>query len=166
MSGGIDVSVVLLGDRKLEARLAKVPDNVRKAVFASVREWTLKLLARSQRKVSGEVLKVRTGRLRRGLNDQYQESKNEIVGSVGINRRTVPYARIHEMGGKTKPHVILPKTARVLVFQKNGQTIFTTRVNHPGSKMPMRSFLRSSLTEMRDQIRVGLAEAAAKGMRE
>ena len=34
----------------------------------------------------------------------------------------------------TEPHTIVPKNSSVLVFEKDGKTIFTTKVNHPGTK--------------------------------
>lgn len=34
----------------------------------------------------------------------------------------------------TKAHVIMPKSARRLVFQVPGDTVFATKVNHPGTK--------------------------------
>ena len=45
----------------------------------------------------------------------------------------VEYAEYVTQG--TRPHVILPrKPGGVLVFESNGQTVFTRRVNHPGTK--------------------------------
>ncbi|MGK0600082.1 phage virion morphogenesis protein [Yokenella regensburgei] len=57
---------------------------------------------------------------------------------VGTN---VVYARIHQEGGKTRPHVIRPRNKKALYF--NGR--FAAKVNHPGSDIPARPFL--SLTE-------------------
>lgn len=37
---------------------------------------------------------------------------------------------------KTRAHVIVPRTASVLVFEVAGRTIFTRHVNHPGSSPP------------------------------
>ena len=34
----------------------------------------------------------------------------------------------------TDPHEIVPKNSDVLVFEKDGRTIFTKHVNHPGTK--------------------------------
>lgn len=34
----------------------------------------------------------------------------------------------------TEPHTIVPKNSKVLVFDINGKTVFTTKVNHPGTK--------------------------------
>lgn len=50
---------------------------------------------------------------------------------------SVPYAAIHQFGGKTKPHVILPKTTKALAF--GGKVV--KKVNHPGSNIPARPFL-------------------------
>jgi hypothetical protein len=38
----------------------------------------------------------------------------------------------------TRAHVIVPRNAKVLVFQVNGATVFTRHVNHPGSSPPAR----------------------------
>lgn len=57
---------------------------------------------------------------------------------VGTN---VVYARIHQEGGKTRPHVIRPHNKKALRF--NGR--FAGKVNHPGSDIPARPFL--SLTD-------------------
>ena len=40
----------------------------------------------------------------------------------------------------TSPHTILPKNSDVLVFEKDGETIFAKKVNHPGFK-PMPHFI-------------------------
>ena len=40
---------------------------------------------------------------------------------------------------------------------------FARIVHHPGSKMPERSFLRSSLTDQAAEITAGLKEAALRG---
>lgn len=34
----------------------------------------------------------------------------------------------------TRPHVIVPKRAKVLAFTVNGRRVFARRVNHPGNK--------------------------------
>jgi hypothetical protein len=54
------------------------------------------------------------------------------------NRRT-PQARILELGGRTRPHIILPRNGSVLVFMKDGATIFARQVNHPGSVIEPRA---------------------------
>ncbi|MFW1857908.1 phage virion morphogenesis protein [Acinetobacter defluvii] len=53
---------------------------------------------------------------------------------VGSNK---VYAAIHQFGGKTKAHVIRPKTKKALAF---GGMVFKY-VNHPGSVIPARPYL-------------------------
>nr|WP_275669259.1 phage virion morphogenesis protein [Pseudomethylobacillus aquaticus] len=47
------------------------------------------------------------------------------------------YAAIHQFGGQTKAHVILPKNKKALAF--GGRVV--AKVNHPGSSMPARPFM-------------------------
>jgi hypothetical protein len=46
-----------------------------------------------------------------------------------------------------------------------GKQVFAKIVHHPGSVMPERSFMRSSLAEMRPEIIDGLRQAAVDAMR-
>jgi phage virion morphogenesis protein len=71
-----------------------------------------------------------TGRMAASI--VHRASDTEAV--VGTN---VVYAAIHHFGGKTKPHVILPKKGKALKF--NGR--YAKKVNHPGSTIPARPFL-------------------------
>lgn len=80
-----------------------------------------------------------------------QINGEEISGSVEGGGGLV-YAHIHEYGG-----VILPKTAKALRFQIDGKTIFAKSVT-----MPERSYMRSSLVEMRDEIVASLQQAASE----
>jgi len=44
---------------------------------------------------------------------------------------TVSYAGVVERG--SRPHLILPRSARVLAFDVGGETVFSRRVQHPGT---------------------------------
>jgi phage gpG-like protein len=105
---------------------------------------------------------VRTGTLRSSINTRIDQGGGAVTATVGTN---VAYARIHEYGGTTSAHRIMPKKARVLAFSIGGQTIFRRWVNHPGSRIPERSFLRSALAEMRPEIEAGLEQAVAQAVR-
>ena len=72
------------------------------------------------------------------------------------------YAAIQEYGGKTSAHEILPVKGDVLAFVVGGGQHFARRVEHPGSLIPERSYLRSSLDDMKDEILAALADAAAE----
>jgi phage gpG-like protein len=99
--------------------------------------------------LTGRFLRVRSGRLRSSIQTRIIREANAVIGQIGTN---VVYARIHEFGGTTRPHTILPRRATVLRFQRGGKTIFARRVNHPGSKFPERPFLRTALDESRGDI--------------
>ena len=72
---------------------------------------------------------VKTGNLRTSLGIKVTSDK--VI--IGPNERQAPYAGHVEFG--TKPHVIRPKQrGGVLVFTVGGTKVFTTKVNHPGTK--------------------------------
>lgn len=69
----------------------------------------------------------KTGQLVRG-------NSFEVMGNDAVAFSNDIYYAPYVHNG-TPPHVIRPKNAGgVLVFEVNGQTIFTTLVNHPGTK--------------------------------
>ena len=74
----------------------------------------------------------------------------------------VKYAAIHEFGGTIPPHQIVPDKAKALAFAVGGKQAFAARVNLPAISMPERSYMRSSLAEMTDEIRQGLSEAVGE----
>lgn len=83
----------------------------------------------SPNRANGMILQS-SGRLR----DSIVESVTDTSAGIGTN---VVYAAIHQFGGQTRPHVILPKNKKALAF--NGRVV--KKVNHPGSKIPARPFL-------------------------
>jgi phage virion morphogenesis protein len=59
--------------------------------------------------------------------------------SIGTNKA---YARIHQMGGQTRPHLIKARNGKALAFAgAGGDAIMRKGVNHPGSKIPARPYL-------------------------
>lgn len=145
------ITATLIGGEKLIARFQQMHPKILGAVRLSIEALAIELTAKVKAdKLSGQVLRNRTGTLRRSINYRVNAAGNSVIGSVGTN---LEYAAIHEYGGQTKPHEILPKNAKALKFQLGGKTIFAKSVKHPGSKMPVRSFLRSALQDMEQKIR-------------
>ena len=68
------------------------------------------------------------------LRNSITQNSTATEAVVGTN---VEYAAIHNFGGQTAPHTILPKNGKALKF--GGR--FAKRVNHPGSKIPARPFM-------------------------
>ena len=90
-----------------------------------------------------ERLGVVTGMLRRSIFSDVEPGSPGIFATGVLGSQNVPYARIHEIGGKTQPHTIVPKTKVYLVFfwEKKGRWVKKKSVNHPGSYIPARPYL-------------------------
>jgi hypothetical protein len=56
----------------------------------------------------------------------------------------------------------VPDKPKAFAFDVGGKRVFAARVNPPVATMPERSYLRSSLAEMAEEITAGLREAAAE----
>ena len=110
-------------------------------------------------KLSGTVLNSRTGALGASITANVSADSDGVLASVS-SEGDVKYAAIQEYGGKTSAHEILPAKANVLAFLIGGAQHFARRVEHPGSLIPERSYLRSSLEDMKDEILAALAGAA------
>jgi HK97 gp10 family phage protein len=154
------ITAYLVGDTQLIARLSAMPEKLRAGVGRAV----LRLAQQLQRKVqseklTGQVLKVRTGSLRSSINYQVAEDATSVTASVGTNIR---YAGIHEFGGTQPGRQILPKRGRALAFEFAGGRRFFASVDRPAAHFPERSFLRSALREMQPTIKAEL-ETAVRG---
>ena len=139
-----------------------MPGGLRSGILRTVTRLGFQLQANVQRKLSGEVLKVRTGTLRSSINTKIQQSSTSVTATVGTN---VKYAAANEYGAVTPPHQILPKRGRALAFEWKGSQVFFRSVQHPGSKIPERSFLRSALDEMRPLIQTELEAEVQRSVR-
>ena len=154
----------IVGQEAVIVRLKELPARVRGLVRQAVEAEAINLTRYVKgEKLSGQVLRARPpgGHLRRSINYQMQEIGDGIMASVGTN---VVYAGIHEFGGTTRAHVIQARNKKALAFQAGGETIVRRAVNHPGSKMPERSYLRSSLRENEARIKANIAAAVARGL--
>lgn len=74
---------------------------------------------------------VRSGLLRRSIvkRGPTVNTKGGLTTTVGSDS---DYALLHHEG--TRPHEIVPASAKVLHFKVGGVDIFTRHVNHPGTK--------------------------------
>lgn len=158
------LNVSLIGDTELRAKLSGMPSKIHDALLRKITALSFKLQAYIRiEKLSGQVLKHQSGNLWRSIQQRVDDQGSAIYGRA-FSSGDVKYAAIHEFGGKTSPHVIEPVKAKVLAFVMGGKQIFAARVNHPGSVMPERSFMRSSLKDMQQEIVDGMTEAVKEGM--
>ena len=72
---------------------------------------------------------IDTGRLKRSLKMTHERSSRGQFVMVGSK---LNYALMHHEG--TRPHIITPNRAQVMVFNKGPRVIYTTSVRHPGTK--------------------------------
>lgn len=93
-------------------------------------------------KLSGQVLKNRTGNLRRATTQKVEQKGSVIKGIVGTDR-TAAYGKVHELGLVVNARSRLGK-------------LYTIRY-------PQRSYLRSTLAEYKDRIVSELARAVREG---
>lgn len=114
-------------------------------------------------KLNGQVLRVRSGALRRSIQMEAPiTTANEVYGRV-FSSGDVKYAGIQEFGGRTPAHDIVPKRAGALAFLMGGKQVFAKIVHHPGSNIPERSFMRSGLADRAAEISLAIKAAAVRG---
>lgn len=156
------IAVTVVGDQAVEARLRRFAAQLRPTVTQAVTKETFALQAHVvSDKLSGQVLHVRTGTLRRSITAAIRETEDGVTGIVGTN---VTYAAIHEFGG-----VIHHPGGTPFYLDRAGQAHFVSLQspvarNLPRTKphpipMPPRSFLRSALADRAGLIRRSIVAA-------
>jgi phage gpG-like protein len=140
------------------AKLDALPARLHQGASAAVETGTRQLLASVQRKLSGEVLNARSGRLRASI-------AASVAGLEGSISSDVPYARIQEFGGLVNVPEMAPVRARALTFSYGGRLMFAARTAAHTVNLPERSYMRTSLAEIAPvfvaRIRKIVEEAAA-----
>jgi phage gpG-like protein len=158
--------IELKGDTELIAKIDDAPNSVRRELTREITAIVLLLEGHIKNdKLSGQVLHVRSGDLRRSVHAvlPVTQTATGVTGKVAQSG-DVKYGAIHEFGGKTPAHVIEAKNAKALHFMMGGKEVFAKRVNHPGSVMPERSYMRSGLADLRDDIADRLQAAVKRGI--
>jgi phage gpG-like protein len=142
------------------ARFDAYPVALQAALGAKATELAAALTDLVKNKLSGAVLNTGSGALRDSIAASVTADADGVLASVG-SEGDVKYAAIQEYGGKTSAHEILPVKGDVLAFVASDGQHFARRIEHPGSVIPERSYLRSSLEDMKDEILAALADCAA-----
>lgn len=156
------ISGELIGGDDVKRYVDALAPRLQGALDASIGRLTLRLLrAVKADKLSGQVLNVRTGRLRRSINARF-EAKGTPASS-GIVGTNLSYAAAHEFGFKSTVSV---RQSLRIVKQAFGRPITpvqaSVRAHTRKVNLPERSFLRSALTEMQDEISAELKGAVTK----
>ena len=151
----------LTGDGQVLAGLVRAEGEAVRRVRETVVVQTLKLSRHiKEQKLTGQVLKVRTGTLRRSIGHTIDDTGSAITGQVST---PVKYAPLHEFGGTVKARIVEAKRAKALRFQVGGKTVFAKRVSIPAVKFPERSFMRNALADLALETTRALQHAADAG---
>lgn len=156
------ITVQVTGTELVATKLAGIGQECRaKLADAMKREWFLLQRHVVSNKLSGQVLKRRTGNLASSINvgglnsasEFVNGSTGDIIGRVGTK---VVYGAVHEYGGSV---TIKAHTRRVTQVYGRAVTPTVANVRSYTMRVPERSFLRSSLADRGDQIRDNVASA-------
>jgi phage gpG-like protein len=154
--------VVSVDTSRLDAKLHRVPKSVEASVLRAVRRLAINLQGYvKDQKLSGQVLHVRSGTLRRSINQEVTQSGSVIKGIVGTN---VSYARPHEYGfsGAVQVREHLRTITKVFGRPLANPVTQTVRAHTMNVNLPERSFLRSALKDFEPRILAELKAAASR----
>lgn len=164
------LNISLVGDRELIQKLNAMPDKVQAALRRKVTQLAIQLEAKVKGdKLSGQVLKVQTGALRASIANEVQSSGTGVTGRV-FSSGDVKYAGIHEFGGTIHhpggtPYIVTKDGAQFISKAAAANMKTPPPVTKPRDiHMPERSFMRSSLADMKQQIIDGMAAAVREGL--
>ena len=160
------------------SQFTSLTPQIKGRVKGAVQRLTLDLLRHvKEDKLSGQVLKNRTGTLRRSINQKITELSGAVIGSVGTN---LSYARAHEFGVDmtmqvtVREHMRRTKASfaeahaigwrgknRLAVAREAsmGAGVVHSFTRNQHIHLPERSFLRSAMDDMRPDIRQQLVQA-------
>jgi phage gpG-like protein len=173
------IELKVLGAAELQAKFREAPRFVLQALGVGMVRATVALQSRVKQKLSDDVLRVRTGRLRRSINSKVEIESDGVTGRVGTN---VVYAGVHEFGFdgvvNVREHLrtisyngkgqIMAGRTKLGGTKKsvNSQSRVVVRAHDMRMKVPERSFLRSAFAEMRPQIAAEIENAAKDALKD
>lgn len=131
MTEGLTYNVKIIGLDKLVTAFEQSPQVVGPILEESIKK-SAAILANH---TDADTVPYKTGTLVRSFNPA------KIDGLVARWFPRTDYARILDQGGRTRPHVILPKNKKAL---KTPFGIFK-KINHPGSMFKPRYYMRRIL---------------------
>lgn len=141
------IDAYVVGDAEIVRKLDAMPARLREELKKGVGRLALKLARNVQKdKLSGQALKVLTGRLRRSIRDLVEDNGETVSGVVST---PVKYAPPNEYGFSGTVDV---REHLREIKQAFGRSITPKQITvkaHPMKmNLPERSFLRSALREL------------------
>jgi len=104
------------------------------------------LLAMVRARLSGEVLRPKSGGLRSSLRAAIVEDGSGFRARVW-SEGSLPYAHIQEYGGRVAVPEIAARNAKALAFLYNGRLVFARRVRAHSVTIPERRYMRGALED-------------------
>ena len=170
--------VVKIDRAGLDQMLSNYPARLARSVLSTLDRLSIMVQARVKEKLSGEVLHVRTGTLRRSINRELRVNGGLIEAIVGTN---VEYAATHEYGFSGT--VSVREHVRRITTNNKSKSL-GKMVKYPGRtsknrfvmgsatvsahsrnvNIPERSFLRSTLIDFKARIEDDLQAAAKRAL--
>ncbi len=165
----MELTVSVRGEALL-ARIAGMPDRLQSNMRTAVERLSIVVQTGvKEGKLTGQVLHVRTGTLRRSINRKITDDSSGVFATVGTN---VKYAAAHEYGFDgdvtVRAHTRRAQQQMALKGKKRpGKSEGTINVRQFTRHMhlPERSFLRSELRDRTPEIRETLRQAALRAVR-
>lgn len=173
----------VVGADTLVARLESVQPKILQSLEKTMNRVMAKLQAKVVTdKLSGQVLRVQTGTLRRSITNEVTASSTGVTGMVGTN---LEYAAYHEYGFSgtvnVREHLRRAKVKAVYFTQgsrageinlaatkrkmKAQEPTIKVRAHTRKVEYPEHSFLRSAMRDMQDEIMQEIRQAVAEGVR-
>ena len=155
----ITVRAETIGAPEVAARVEALKPGILAGVKGALDTWSEELANYiKEDKLSGNPIRAHTGALRDSVNPIVESSGDVISGGAGAGAG-LDYAKPLEFG--SRPHEILPRTAKFLRFEVDGRIVYARKVNHPGN--PAFRYMRGSFEEKSESgieaIRAAVAEA-------
>jgi phage gpG-like protein len=154
----IELHAQILGAEAVTARFQFAGPRVKDATRDAVRSLARDLMTKvKSEKLTGQVLKVRTGRLRRSINEKFVEDEGHMESRVGTN---VVYGRFWELGFHGTQQVKeFTRTIRMAFGRPISPVQAVVHAHSRNVNQAPRPFLVPSLEEMRGEIRARLMRA-------
>ena len=159
------ITAYLVGDVQLLDRLRVLPDAINSGLLRGITQLGIELQRHVQQdKLSGQVLRSRTGSLRSSIDLEVDHSSGTVTASVFTDSR---YAGAQEYGfaGTVSVRASL-RRIREAFGRPIAEKAISVRAYDRRMDLPERSFLRSALEDIapdiRDEVEAALAEAVSQ----
>ena len=158
------ITAYLVGDEQLLERLRALPDAINSGLARSITQLGIDLQRNvRQDKLSGQVLRSRTGALKSSIDLRVDQGARIVSASVFTDLR---YGAAQEYGFAGTVSVGASLRIREAFGRPIAEKTISVRAHNRRMDLPERSFLRSGLEDMTPAIRAaveaGVAEATSQ----